>query len=357
MTRNTHPAFFRAAGLFGLLVAVTVTAVGDERRPAAGEAPRFADVPEEGEVRFQPLPAERHVPAPFRQEPHKFPFQTEPTGTSGSVRVYKVRFPSPLQTEVEANNTVHTEYFQPDGDGPHPGVVVLHILDGRFVLSRMVARSLAQKGVAALFVKLPFYGERRSEDSPRRMLSLDPRETMEGMRQGVLDIRRAAAWLADRPEIDAKNLGVTGISLGGIMSALAAPAEPRFRKVAVYLAGGNLGEMVWSHPHPLAAEFRRHWRSRGGTKETFLELAAPFDPVTYGHLLEDRNVLIVAAQHDRIIPPEHAKKLWKSMDERPTLIWLDAGHLSAVKYLFREMQRLGRFFNRGETELPATGGE
>src|SRR5690606_11936745 len=120
------------------------------------------------------------------------------------------------------------------------GVVVLHILGGEFALSRMTANSLAREGIAALFVKMPYYGERRSRSSPRRMISRDPHETVEGMTQAVLDIRRAAAWLAARPEVDKEKLGVTGISLGGIMSSLSAAAEPRFRKVAPYLAGGNL---------------------------------------------------------------------------------------------------------------------
>ena len=59
----------------------------------------------------------------------------------------------------------------------HPGVVVLHILGGEFPLSQTVASSLARAKVAAFFIKMPYYGERRSPDSSRRMLSRNPRET------------------------------------------------------------------------------------------------------------------------------------------------------------------------------------
>ena len=44
---------------------------------------------------------------------------------------------------------------------------VFDILDGRAYVARMVAASLSQAGVAALFVKLPYYAERRPK-------SLDP---------------------------------------------------------------------------------------------------------------------------------------------------------------------------------------
>ena len=40
-------------------------------------------------------------------------------------------------------------------------VIVLHILGADFPLSRYMAARMADRGIAALFVKLPYYGERR----------------------------------------------------------------------------------------------------------------------------------------------------------------------------------------------------
>jgi dienelactone hydrolase len=301
-------------------------------------------VPAAGEVAFEPSAREDRVPERFRCEPHSYVFETEFLRTSGPVRIYKVRFPSPVTTTSEANNTVHGEYYLPAGDGPFPGCVVLHILGGEFPLSQMVANTLARKGVAALFIKMPYYGERRAKDSTRRMISRNPDETVEGMTQAVLDIRRAAAWLAARPEVDDERLGVTGISLGGIMSALSAAAEPRFRKVAIYLGGGLLAEALWELDHEDAAEFRRQWLTAGGTRESFIEKLSPVDPVTWAHLLNDREVLMVAARHDEVIPAKCTLALHDAIGTQPELVWLDAGHVSAAVYLYGEMQRLGRFF-------------
>jgi cephalosporin-C deacetylase-like acetyl esterase len=308
---------------------------------------KFCPIPARGRIEFATV-AEEQVPERFRLSPHRFPSQARLQYENGAVRKYRVQFPSPVTTDIEINNTVHAEYFQPAGEGPFPACIVLHILGGDFPLSRMIANHLAQHGVAALFVKMPYYGERRSPGSRRRMISQQPQETVEGMTQGVLDIRRGAAWLASRPEVDPARLGITGISLGGIMSALAGACEPRFSRVASYLAGGNFADLIWSYQVSKASEFRQHWQESGGTKESFARLIRQIDPATYGHLLRNRQVLLVAARHDEIIAPESAIALWKSMGEQPRLVWLNSGHYSAAWYLPRELIRIDLFFNAPE---------
>ncbi|MFM9965649.1 MAG: alpha/beta hydrolase family protein [Planctomycetaceae bacterium] len=304
----------------------------------------FTEVSESATIEFSPAANEDAVPPHFRLKPHRFEAEAEFLRETVTLRRYSVTFPSPVESELSENNTVYAEYFQPAGPGPFPGVVVLHILGGEFPLSQTVASALARAKVAALFVKMPYYGERRSKDSPRRMISRNPRETAEGMTQAVLDIRRAGAWLAARPEVDKQRLGVTGISLGGIMSALSAAGEPRFRKVAIYLGGGKLGENLWGMEHRDAEAFRSEWLKAGESRDSFLKLLEPVDPATHGRLLRDRDVLMVNAKTDEIIPHAATMALWDSIGTKPELVWLDAGHITAAAYLPGEMVRLQKFF-------------
>lgn len=307
----------------------------------------FAPVPARGNVEFQTTALESEVPKQFQLNNHRFSFDTTPHRTTGDIHIHKVTFPSPVVTDVEENNTVHGMYFQPPGPGPFPGVVVLHILGGDFILSQTVANSLARKGVAALFIKLPYYGERRSPRNPRRLMSKDVKQTVEGMTQGVLDIRQSIAWLKDRSEVDDHDLGITGISLGGLMSALGAVGEPRIRKVGIQLAGGNLAATIWDKSHKEAEGFREDWEAKGGTRDTFLEVVAPIDPTTYGHLLKGRKVMMLAARQDEIFSVNSTLSLWKSMGEEPELIWLeDVGHYTALLYIMRETERLGEFLKK-----------
>ncbi|MFQ5731573.1 MAG: alpha/beta hydrolase family protein [Planctomycetaceae bacterium] len=313
----------------------------------------YVSVPSRGIVKFRNTAGAKTIPPRFRLKDHRFSFQASYIRSSGPVSVFRVRFPSPVTTPLKDNNTVHAEYFQPQGKGPFPAVVVLHILGGAFPLSEMVANGLARRRIAALFVKLPYYGERRGT-SPRRFLHFEPDVTQRNFTQAVLDIRRAAAWLANRPEVDEKQLGITGISLGGIMTALAAPAEPRFRKVAIYLGGGDLGVMVWNHQNRAATAFRKSWLARGETRASFLKKVRPVDPATYGHLLKDRRVLMVAAKDDTIVPPESTRALWESIGKKPRLVWLEAGHISAALYLYGEMERLAAFFQSESGRKPSS---
>jgi cephalosporin-C deacetylase-like acetyl esterase len=196
---------------------------------------------------------------------------------------------------------------------------------------------------------MPYYGPRRGKNSPQRMISEDPRQTVAGMTQAVLDIRRATAWLAERSEVDPKRLGITGISLGGIMSALAAAGEPRLEYVAITLGGGNFAEFLWANQTARAQAFRQQWLADGGTRESFSEVVNQIDPVTYGHLLQGRRVLMIEAKNDEVIPPACATALWESIGREPELVWIDSGHYTAIKYLPESLVRLDMFFNgKGE---------
>jgi dienelactone hydrolase len=342
-----HQVLATSAICRGLVVSTLLLACAAARadEPAEKRAQEFADVPAKGKVRFAPAAGEERVPEHFRLASHEFEFQSRPVQSGSRFRMLRVTFPSPVATEVVENNTVHGEYFQPAGKGPYPACVVLHILGGDFLLSETVASHLARQGVAALFIKMPYYGPRRGKESPKRMLSEDPRETVAGMTQAVLDIRRATAWLAERDEVDEKRLGITGISLGGVMSALAAAGEPRLNNVAIVLGGGNFADLLWANPTDRAQKFRERWLAAGESRETFGAVVSKIDPAAYGHLLKGRRVLMIEAKNDEVIPPESAKALWEAIGREPNLVWLDAGHYTAIRYLPQELVRLDQFFN------------
>jgi dienelactone hydrolase len=296
----------------------------------------------QGEVQFLPSADEPAVPEMFRLEAATFDYRQRPVKTTATgYDVWEVTFPSPVETAHPVNNTVHCEYFRPLADGKHPAVIVLHILGGDFDLSRLFSRQLAQSGVAALFVKLPYYGPRRPEGVRVRMVSEDPRETVAGMRQAILDIRRGAAWLAAQQEVDAERLGVFGISLGGITGALAFAIEPKLTMGCFMLAGGDVAKVAWDNPE--LTKLRARWTNQGGSKEEFFELWKTIDPVTYADRARGKRMLMLNARHDEVIPPVCTESLWHALGE-PEIVWYDAGHYTAVRFIFDGLGRVSRFF-------------
>jgi dienelactone hydrolase len=298
---------------------------------------------EKGTVRFVPRDDQKKVPERYRLEAHTFPYElSKPLDLpSTDVDVHHLRFPSPVETEIPENNTVHGEYYRPHGDGPFPGVIVLDIMGGDGSVSRMIATLLAQKHIAALALRMPYYGERRPANSRLRMITPDFDHSMEAVRQTVLDVRRAAAWLESRKEVDAKRLGVVGTSLGSFMGTLAAEMEPRLARVAILLGGGGLVDAFYDNPR--AEIFRKSWEAIGGTKASLTRLIAPADPLTFAANLKDRKVLMIAGKRDEIVPPKMAEALWKASGEQK-IVWYDCTHYGAIKYVVPAMEHVVKHF-------------
>lgn len=312
---------------------------------AANAAPKNAIA--RGEVAYEPAADETAIPAAFRMPAHTFAFEARSLEIqSRTLQVWDVTFPSPVETASQRNNTVHCEYYQPltAAPGKAPAVIVLHILGGDFALSRLFCNALAQRGVAALFLKLPYYGERRDPHSSRRMISPDPNETVAGMTQAILDIRQAAAWLGAQPEVDREKLGIFGISLGGITSALAATAEPRLKNVCLLLAGGDVGaiaENAWERRE--VRDIRQAWLAQGGTREEYAALLGKIDPVRYGANVRGRHILMLNALADEVIPRVCTESLWTSFG-KPRIIWFDGGHYSVIWHLLTALHHVTHFF-------------
>lgn len=304
---------------------------------------------ERGTAEFVALDREK-CPVPFRLDDHEFDYHIQWREVdSPRFQLADVTFPSPVKTPHERNNTVHCELYRAKQAGKRPAVVVLHILGGDFALARLFCHSLNQGGTTALFLKMPYYGPRREPGVNRRMIADDPKETVAGMTQAVLDIRRAAAFLASREDIDAERLGIMGISLGGITASLAAEAEPRLNNVCLLLAGGDFPKIAME-----SAEFKKErdrFLASGKDPTTLLEGVRPVDPLTYGELLRDRRVLMLNAKSDEVIPKACTEALWTAAG-KPEIVWLSGGHYSVMRHLPTALMRANQFFAAPEMVEP-----
>jgi dienelactone hydrolase len=323
----------RLATLLALLLAAPVFA---DRKPV-----------EKGKVTFKPVDDQAEVAERFRLPPTEFAYELKPKRelpVSG-IDIYELTFPSPVKTKCEANNTVSADYYVPRGKGPFPGVIILDIMDGSQIVSRGIATVLASHGIAGLCVQMPYYGPRRAPGEKVRLISTDISQSLEGIRQAVLDNRCAAAWLESRPEIDKKKLGIHGTSLGSFMAALTAAAEPRVNNVCIMLGGGGLVDAYWDHPQakPYIQKAVAAGIDESVAKELMRKLIAPVDPITYADQLKKRNLLMIAASRDDIVPPAAAKALWEATG-KPKIVWLNTTHVGAALYLFDATEHIVKHF-------------
>jgi dienelactone hydrolase len=252
------------------------------------------------------------------------------------VRVFDLTFPSPVKTNIPENSTVYAELFLPPGEGPFPAAVVLDILQGNALVSRGEAMWLAQNGVAGLVVYMAHYGPRRPAGSNVRLLSMDIPHTIEAVKQTVLDVRCAVAWLASRKEIDADKLGIAGTSLGSFLSAIVAGNEPRIKNVCLLLTGGDLVDSFYDHP--LAKPITPMIDLIGG-KAAMKMLLAPVDPITYAKQLKGKNLLMICASRDDVVPPIAATRLWEESGKQK-IIWVNSTHVGAAIYAMTALKAM-----------------
>jgi len=282
--------------------------------------------------------------------------QIEFQKSEGGFRVYRLRYPSPIQTPVAENNTIPAEYYLPDGAeaGPaRPAVIVLHILNGNYELERFLCRTLALRGIPALMFKLPYYDERAPAGGRKRLLK-EPELFVQALPQALADCRRTIDVLAARPEVDPNKISLAGISLGGIVGASAAGADPRVHRAAFILAGGDLLRII-SHCRE-ARPLHQFLQSLPPAERQKMEQALhEIDPLRYAPDLRQRaqagRVLMVNADQDEVIPRPCTEKLAAALGMADRVIWLHGlGHYTAIAALPETLERTVAFFAQ---DLPA----
>jgi dienelactone hydrolase len=281
----------------------------------------------------------------FAPAPTTFDYSIDLTSTESGLRIYQVTYPSPMKTPYAENNSVPAELYLPaDAKGPIPAAIVLDILDGRAILPRVMARALAMRGVAALYFPMPYYNSRRPEGTARQDLLLraqqDVNNLLSPIRQTVMDVRRAKAILASRPEIDPKRIGITGISLGGIMASLAAGVDGEFYRVAPIIAGGDIATLVF-HARELR-RVRQLLEEHGLARDDLAKVLDPVEPLNFASRIDPATCLMINAANDEVIPKTTTLALRKMIGD-PTILWMPTGHYSCALFLPNAQQKVADF--------------
>jgi len=271
---------------------------------------------------------------PFDLQPRPFQYtlQRVDEGEDTGIEVYRLVYPSPIKSPFPVNDTVPAEYYLPkDRRDKLRAAIVLDIMYGNAVVARGLSRALAANGVAALYVPMAYYNARRPNGRiHERFIEAEVTRILDPPRQTVADIRRAKAILAQRPEIDADHIGITGVSLGGIVASLAAGVDGSFDRVVPILAGGDLAAITF-HARETSV-VKGKLLAKGYDLPKLRALLAPIDPNAFASRLDPRRCLMINAKQDEVIPRPCTEALWQAAGQ-PTILWVPSGHYSAAWFL------------------------
>ena len=243
-------------------------------------------------------------------------------------RAYRVEF-------VGVDGALRSAHWQlPAGPGPHPTVVVFPIRAGNHVVSEALAKSLVNRGYAAIWL------ERRSslfgEDDHRA--PGDFGAFAADLRNFVLDARSLIGWLATRPEVDPARIATAGVSLGGILAATTLAQEPRASAGFFVMAGGGLAEILRDSEDGDVVRFREQGiEAHAFTQENLAQVARPYtdpvDPLSWADRIDPERVLLISARFDRVIAPDRTRALWLALG-RPRWLVVPTGHYQLVPYFW-----------------------
>lgn len=135
-------------------------------------------------------------------------------------------------TFSSGENQLEGFFARPEGDGPFPGLVVIHEIFGLTEDTKRWAQRFAGEGYAALAVDL-FAGRNRtvcmfSMISGIMFNSLNHR--------GVRDLRAALNFLEAQPVVNRERVGAVGYCMGGSLAIAWACTDNRLKAIAPYYA-------------------------------------------------------------------------------------------------------------------------
>jgi pimeloyl-ACP methyl ester carboxylesterase len=241
----------------------------------------------------------------------------------------------------QANQTAHARWFR-HGSGLRPCVVLIHgYMSGNFAIETRVwpVKRLFASGFDVVLTLLPFHGVRRSEARgylPPAFPSSDPRFTVEGFRQVVLDHRALFDhMLAGR----VASIGVMGMSLGGYSAALLSTLEDalQFSVMLVPLAAiedvaFRQGRMIGS-VHEQAAQ-----------RDALRQAQWPISPFARPARVPSERVMLVAGEADQVTGVEQARRLAQHFSAELSVFHgghlLQAGREEAFLPVWRMLSKL-----------------
>ncbi|WP_372863149.1 alpha/beta hydrolase family protein [Spongiibacter sp.] len=182
-----------------------------------------------------------------------------------------------------------------------------------------------QRGYDIALFTIPFHGERAercSLFSGQGLFSHGFAQMTEGMLQSICDLRVLVDFLQRR---GAPHIGISGLSLGGYLSALLAVVEPR---LAFCIPNSPLVAPVdtirsWQPTHTFMELIER----RSGFSAMDLRRGmAIHSPLSYQPLLDPERVMIIGGAGDRFTPPRFVRLLHAHWPDSH-LHWFPGNHV------------------------------
>jgi dienelactone hydrolase len=198
---------------------------------------------------------------------------------------------------------------RPPGEGPFPGIVLMHGAGTNSTGMVLPATWLAGRGAVTLAIDSPF--ARTPRDLGRGIEAL--RAESDLIAQNVIELRRAVDVLQDQSTVDDDRIGFVGYSAGARTGAILAGNEDRVDAYVLMSAGSPpVSEFVQAAPADSRAEVE--------------EILNVVDPLRHIRNAAPAKLLFQNGRRDRVVPRAALLGLYRAASEPKELRWYPSGH-------------------------------
>ena len=228
---------------------------------------------------------------------------------------------APAYMQDIKNHTAHAQVFRGSEDWERPVVIFVHGYRGGILPVERLMWPLdawQQAGYDLALVVLPHHATRQASLRQRPLIpSIDPRLTIDGVRQAVGDVRALMRWLKEQ---GAPRVGVSGLSFGGLVNGVMLGVAPELDFGAP--VAPLVSFVTWAEDH---GTLLGEGEVQAAYREAFVRVMRPIDPLARRALVRGPLVRVIAGQQDRINRPHQAEAL--AAHASAELETFDGGHL------------------------------
>ncbi len=257
---------------------------------------------------------------------------------------YQVVYPEARERfESHRRNSIARAMHWRHDDGPRPTIIVVHGFTGSpywFNSSFFQLPWFYNHGCDVVLAMLPFHGPRNDRPAPYSGSGLFAdglANFNEAIFQSVCDLRVLIDFLT---ATGVANVGITGLSLGGYVTALMAGVEPRLHFAIPNSAVTELSSLIdgW---FPANRVIGAGLRLGGIDPDTHAAAVRVHSPLRFPARLARERLFIVGGLADRLAPPEQSARLWAHWG-RPRIHWFPGSHILHLRRAVY-LREIGRF--------------
>jgi len=222
--------------------------------------------------------------------------------------LYSFKYTCTLERAYIDEERIPALIFHTDGT-KKPLVICQHGFTGNKESMLTTCLMLADAGFVAVSIDAEKHGERKDPEILRR-LSQDPAQFFHVLAGTVEAVRKVIDYVGENLDVDLERVGMMGVSMGAIITLLAATAEERLKAIVSVIGGANFQVLVRkSSLYKIGLERKlveKFAQSPG-------ELIGKYDPINKVHLFRSIPVLLLNGEGDDLIPLECATSLYEAL--------------------------------------------